>query len=166
MTRGSTHLYPDSGANSRFHQTPSSVAIPLARVYYIPMQRWIMHIDMDAFYASVEEHDNPSLKGLPVIIGGGLRGVVSAASYEARKYGVRSAMPIFRARALCPNGIYLRGRMSRYAEVSHQIMAVLAAFSPIVEKDGKGATPPVLYLKRFGFGASRGKLPQRKPCIG
>ena len=98
------------------------------------MQRWIMHIDMDAFYASVEQRDNPSLKGLPVIIGGGLRGVVSAASYEARKYGVRSAMPMFRARALCPNGVYLRGRMTRYVEVSHQIMAVLQAFSPLVEK--------------------------------
>ncbi|SBW01280.1 DNA polymerase IV [uncultured delta proteobacterium] len=98
------------------------------------MQRWIMHIDMDAFYASVEQRDNPSLKGLPVIIGGGLRGVVSAASYEARKYGVRSAMPMFRARALCPNGVFLRGRMARYAEVSRTIMAVLQNFSPVVEK--------------------------------
>ena len=93
-----------------------------------------MHIDMDAFYASVEQRDNPALKGLPVIIGGGLRGVVSAASYEARTYGVRSAMPMFRARALCPNGVYLRGRMARYTEVSREIMAVLQNFSPVVEK--------------------------------
>ncbi|MCC8193693.1 MAG: DNA polymerase IV [Deltaproteobacteria bacterium] len=98
------------------------------------MQRWIMHIDMDAFYASVEQHDDPSLKGLPVIIGGGLRGVVSAASYEARRYGVRSAMPMFRARKLCPEGVFLRGRMARYAAVSREIMAVLQAFSPLVEK--------------------------------
>lgn len=93
-----------------------------------------MHIDMDAFYASVEQKDNPSLKGLPVIIGGGLRGVVSAASYEARKYGVRSAMPMFRARALCPDGVYIRGRMARYLEVSREIMAVLRGFSPLVEQ--------------------------------
>ena len=98
------------------------------------MQRWIMHIDMDAFYASVEQHDNPSLKDLPVIIGGGLRGVVSAASYEARKYGVRSAMPMFRARTLCPNGIFLPTRMARYVEVSNTIMDVLQGFSPLVEK--------------------------------
>ena len=93
-----------------------------------------MHIDMDAFYASVEQHDNPSLKGLPVIIGGGVRGVVSAASYEARTYGVRSAMPMFRARALCPNGVFLHGCMARYVEVSREIMAVLQRFSPVVEK--------------------------------
>ena len=98
------------------------------------MQRWIMHIDMDAFYASVEQKDNPSLKGLPVIIGGGLRGVVSAASYEARKYGVRSAMPMFKARSLCPDGVYIRGRMARYVEVSREIMAILRNFSPLVEQ--------------------------------
>ncbi len=98
------------------------------------MQRWIMHIDMDAFYASVEQHDEPSLKGLPVIVGGGLRGVVSASSYEARKFGVRSAMPIFQAKRLCPQGIFVRPRMERYAEVSRHVMAVLARFSPLVEQ--------------------------------
>ena len=98
------------------------------------MQRWIMHIDMDAFYASVEQRDTPSLKGLPVIIGGGVRGVVSAASYEARAYGVRSAMPIFRARTLCPSGVFIPVRMNRYAEVSHTIMEILQEFSPVVEK--------------------------------
>ena len=98
------------------------------------MQRWIMHIDMDAFYASVEQRDDPSLKGRPVIVGGSLRGVVSASSYEARKFGVRSAMPIFRAKKLCPHGVFLRGRMDRYAEVSREIMAILANYSPVLEK--------------------------------
>lgn len=110
------------------------VAIRGPRTYHVPMQRWIMHIDMDAFYTSVEQHDNPSLKGLPVIVGGGMRGVVSAASYEARKFGVRSAMPMFRAKRLCPEGVFLRGRTSRYAEVSRVIMGVLRDFSPVVEQ--------------------------------
>lgn len=99
------------------------------------MQRWIMHIDMDAFYASVEQMDDPSLKGLPVIVGGNsARGVVSAASYEARKFGVRSAMPIFQAKRLCPQGAFVKVRMWRYAEVSRQVMAVLRTFSPVVEQ--------------------------------
>lgn len=98
------------------------------------MQRWIMHIDMDAFYASIEQHDNPALKGLPVIVGGGARGVVSASSYEARAFGVRSAMPMFQARRLCPEGVFVRGRMGRYAEVSRMVMDVLHRFSPAVEK--------------------------------
>ncbi len=98
------------------------------------MQRWIMHIDMDAFYASVEQLDDPSLRGLPVIVGGGARGVVSASSYEARKVGVRSAMPIFQAKRLCPRGIFIRPRMERYAAVSRRIMDVLRQFSPLVEQ--------------------------------
>lgn len=109
-------------------------AFPFPPPYHIPMQRWIMHIDMDAFYASVEQRDNPSLKGLPVIIGGGLRGVVSAASYEARVFGVHSAMPMFRARVLCPGGVFLPVRMDRYSEVSRDVMAVLRQFSPLVEQ--------------------------------
>ena len=96
--------------------------------------RTILHIDMDAFYASVELLDNPTLQGKPVIVGGGVRGVVSAASYEARKYGVHSAMPIFRARKLCPQGVFLPVRMSRYKETSQKVMAVLESFSPLVEQ--------------------------------
>ena len=93
----------------------------------------IAHVDMDAFYASVEALDRPELCGKPVIVGGGKRGVVSAASYEARKFGVRSAMPIFQARRLCPQGHYLRPRMQRYVAVSRKVMQVLRGFSPLVE---------------------------------
>jgi DNA polymerase-4 len=94
----------------------------------------ILHIDMDAFYASVEQLDNPWLKGKCVIVGGtSNRGVVSAASYEARKYGVRSAMPIFQARQKCPQGIFIPPRMNRYKEVSDKIMAILREFSLQVE---------------------------------
>ncbi len=88
---------------------------------------------MDAFYASVEQLDAPDLRGKPVIIGVGARGVVSAASYEARIFGVRSAMPVAMARSLCPQGIFLPGRRSRYVEVSRLVMKTLANFSPLVE---------------------------------
>lgn len=93
----------------------------------------IIHLDMDAFFASVEQMDNPELRGRPVIIGGGPRGVVSTASYEARVFGVHSAMPIATARRLCPQGVFVRGRRRRYAELSHAIMAALGDFSPLVE---------------------------------
>lgn len=92
-------------------------------------------MDMDAFYASVEQWDNPDLKGKPVIVGGmSHRGVVSAASYEARKLGVHSAMPIFQAKQKCPDDIYVPVRIARYREVSNEIMHILAAFSPLIEQ--------------------------------
>ena len=99
------------------------------------MQRQIIHIDMDAFYAAVEQRDNPSLKGKPVIVGGDAerRGVVSAASYEARVYGVHSAMPASQAKKLCPRGIFLPVRMHRYQEVSEQIITILREYTPLVE---------------------------------
>jgi DNA polymerase-4 len=96
--------------------------------------RVVAHADMDAFYASVEQLDNPSLRGLPVIVGGSSRrGVVTSASYEARKFGVRSAMPAHEAHRLCPNGVFVPGRMTRYVEVSRAVRAVFDEFSPIVE---------------------------------
>lgn len=98
------------------------------------MDRLILHVDMDAFFASVEQLDNKELRGKPVIVGGvSERGVVSTCSYEARKYGIHSAMPIFIARKLCPNGVYLRTRMFRYKQVSMQVFNILKDVTPIIE---------------------------------
>lgn len=98
------------------------------------MRRWIMHVDMDAFFASVEQLDHPEYKGHPVIVGGlSSRGVVATCSYEARTFGVHSAMPISRAKKLCPDGIYVYPRMDRYKEVSHQIFSIMKEFTPYIE---------------------------------
>ncbi|KPJ77797.1 MAG: hypothetical protein AMJ54_06400 [Deltaproteobacteria bacterium SG8_13] len=95
----------------------------------------ILHIDMDAFYASVEQLDDPALKGRCIIVGGSTnRGVVSAANYEARKHGIHSAMPIFQARQRCPDAVFIRPRMHRYKEVSAKVMAVLQKYSPLLEQ--------------------------------
>jgi DNA polymerase-4 len=96
--------------------------------------RKIIHIDMDAFYASVEQRDNPELRGKPVAVGGSReRGVVAAASYEARKFGVRSAMPSVTARRKCPELIFVRPRFDVYREVSLQVRAILAEYTAIIE---------------------------------
>jgi len=99
------------------------------------VSRKIIHVDMDAFYASVEQLDNPEFRGKPVIVGGSAegRGVVSAASYEARKYGVHSAMPTAQAKRLCPHGVFLPVRGKRYVEVSRRIRGVFESFTPLVE---------------------------------
>lgn len=102
------------------------------------MKRTIVHADMDAFYAAVEQLDNPEYRGQPVIVGsdpenGKGRGVVSTCSYEARRFGIHSAMPISRAWKLCPHGIYVFPRMERYMEISRKIMEVFGSFSPLVE---------------------------------
>ncbi len=98
------------------------------------MRRTILHLDLDAFYASVEQLDDPSLRGMPVIVGGpSRRGVVCAASYEARKFGVRSAMPTARARKLCPQGVFVMPRFERYGALSKQVFAVYHRYTPLVE---------------------------------
>lgn len=95
---------------------------------------WYFHIDMDAFYASVEQALDPSLKGKPVIVGGGNgHGVVTSASYAARQFGVRSAMPGFQAKRICPQGIFLPNRRRTYGEFSRKVFAILAQYSPEVQ---------------------------------
>lgn len=94
----------------------------------------IIHVDMDAFFAAVEQHDNPELAGKPVIVGGlGRRGVVATASYEAREFGVHSAMPMSRARKACPDGIFIEPRFERYKEVSQKIRAIFHSYTKLVE---------------------------------
>ncbi len=103
-------------------------------VVALARQRKIIHIDMDAFYASVEQRDNPELRGKPVAVGGSHeRGVVAAASYEARKFGVRSAMPSVTAKRKCPDLIFVKPQFDAYKEVSRRIRAIFAEHTPIIE---------------------------------
>jgi DNA polymerase-4 len=95
--------------------------------------RKIIHVDMDAFYASVEQRDDPALRGKPVAVGGGHRGVVAASSYEARKFGVRSAMPAVTAKRRCPELIFVKPRFDVYRTISHQIRAIFADYTDLVE---------------------------------
>ncbi|HRO15783.1 MAG TPA: DNA polymerase IV [Paracoccus sp. (in: a-proteobacteria)] len=117
------------------HPTPHQGTPPAAMTADPPPRvRRIVHIDMDAFFASVEQRDNPDLRGRPVAVGGAsLRGVVAAASYEARAFGVRSAMPSVRAARLCPDLIFVTPRFEVYKSVSRQIRAIFARFTPEIE---------------------------------
>lgn len=115
----------------------------------------IAHVDMDAFFASVEQLDDPTLRGRPVIVGGGTRGVVATASYEARAYGIHSAMPAVTARRLCPQAVFVRPRFARYKELSGRVMEALWEFGTRVEV----ASIDEAYLDVSGMGRSFRSLP-------
>jgi DNA polymerase-4 len=121
-------------------------------------QRTIMHVDLDAFFVSVEQVLNPELRGKPVVVGGkpDRRGVVAAASYEARAFGLHSGMPLVTAVRLCPHAIFIEGNYHRYSEASHKFMAILADFSPFLEPMGIDEA----YLDVTGFESLHGTIHQ------
>ena len=117
--------------------------------------RKIIHIDMDAFYASVEQRDNPELRGKPVAVGGGHRGVVAAASYEARKFGIRSAMPSVTAKRRCADLVFVKPRFDVYREVSHQVRAIFADYTDRIEPLSLDEAYLDVTADRRGLGTAR-----------
>ena len=93
----------------------------------------ILHVDMDAFYASVAELDHPEYKGKALVVGAGARGVVLSANYEARKFGIRAAMPVGRAKRMAPHAIFIAPEHHRYSEISERVMAIFHSYTPLVE---------------------------------
>jgi len=116
-----------------FERTPFGSVLYLQSIHKLYPDICVPKIDMDALYASVEERDDPKLKGKPVVVGMGKRGVVSAANYEARKFGIRAAMPIYKAKVLAPHAVFIAPNMARYTEVSEQVMAIFRDVTPYVE---------------------------------
>jgi len=127
------------------------------------MARRIMHIDLDAFFVSVEQTLQPELRGKPVVVGGrpDRRGVVASASYEARVFGLHAGMPLATAHRLCPQAIFIEGSFSRYREASHKFMVILADFSPYLEPMGLDEA----YLDVTGFESIHGSIQQMAVAI-
>ena len=122
-----------------------------------------MHIDLDAFFVSVEQAEKPELKGKPVVVGGrpDQRGVVAAASYEARAFGLHSGMPLTTASRLCPHAIFIEGNFAKYRRASQGFMAILADFSPCLEPMGLDEA----YLDVTGFESLHGSIPRMAQAI-